>query len=409
MASFFERAAAILVNNRSKMPRWMRAIMESAARDPDGFVGRVSARLLGGGNAPVTTVPDSETRVYVAPTNYSGQGYNWARALENADASIGARNMAVQLPGGFAFPADTLVPIAAVNASSEWADAEWQAASQFTHVLIEAERSMFGKRFNRSIEAEVDALEAAGASVAFISHGTDIRNPTLHRQATPWSPYPEDPRTETLQADAETNLALLQRLGRPVFFSTPDLAAELPWGTWCPVVADIKRFAAGDGQPLLTSAKARIMHASSDPLQKGSDRIEPALRSLIEQGHIEYETISGVPSAQMPQVIGAADIVLDQFRLGSYGVAACEAMAAGRVVVGHVLPSVRKRILAESGLELPIVEATLDTLGDVIRDLLNDSERARDVARAGREYVAQLHDGKASASALIMKWIRPIA
>lgn len=405
MSSLFERCAAMLVRNRSRLPNWMRAMMDSAAREPDGLVGRISARLLGDGTAPVTTVPDTRIRVYIAPTNYSGQGYLWARALEGANTSLGARNMAIQLPGGFAFDADTLVSIAAVNGSAEWADAEWRAARQFTHVLVEAERSMFGKRFGRSLEAEVAALEAAGVSVAFISHGTDIRDPAMHQQATPWSPYPEDPRTATLQTDAEENLELLQRLDRPVFISTPDLAAELPWAIWCPVVADIRRFKTQEKNPLFDSVRTRIIHASSDPLQKGSDRIEPELRPLISQDRIEYELISGVPSARMPDVIGAADIVLDQFRLGSYGVAACEAMAAGRVVVGHVMPSVRERIQAESGLELPIVEATLDTLQGVVQRLIDHPEQARAIARAGTEYVSKVHSGETSARALISGWI----
>ncbi|MDI6023766.1 hypothetical protein QBL02_09420 [Leucobacter sp. UT-8R-CII-1-4] len=380
--------------------------MESAAREPDGVVGKLAARLLGGGSAPVTTVPESAVKVYVAPTNYAGQGFLWARALEQADPKIGARNMAIQLPGGFAFQADTLVPIAAINASAEWAEAEWQAASKFTHVLVEAERPMFGKRFGRNVEAEVAALEAAGVSVAFISHGTDIRNPAMHQLATPWSPYPEDPRTETLQADAEANLDLLQRLGRPVFISTPDLAAELPDSHWCPVIADVARFQANSSRPLFSAAKPRVIHVSSDPLQKGSDRIAPALQPLIDADRIDYKTISGVPSAEMPAVLAAADIVLDQFRLGSYGVAACEAMASGRVVVGHVLPSVRERIRQETGFDLPVVEATLDTLHATVEGLLADPDRARITAHLGQEYVKSLHNGEASARALLQHWIQ---
>ncbi len=410
MNELFSRLAGWAVSHRSSMPQWAQRAMESAARNPDGVLGRLSAALLGsGGAAPVTDVPETEIRVYIAPTNYAGQGFLWARALEAADPRIGARNMAVDLPGGYAFAADTLVPIAAVNASAEWAVAEWAAASSFTHVLVEAERAMFGKRHGRSLEAEVAALEAAGVSVAFLGHGTDVRDPDRHMGLTPWSPFGEDPRTPVLRADARENLALLHKLGRPVFISTPDLAADLPEATWCPVVVDAARFAAprsafAEGVP---TGPVQVIHASSNPLQKGSDRIEPALAPLIASGILDYRLITATPAAEMPQVFASADIVLDQFRVGSYGVAACEAMAAGRVVVGHVLPAVRERVLRDTGFELPIVEATPDTLHDVVAALISDPERARAAAAAGPTFVAAVHSGALSAAALLQHWITP--
>jgi glycosyltransferase involved in cell wall biosynthesis len=313
--------------------------------------------------------------------------------------------MAVELPGGFAFPADTTVPVAAVNASAEWQAAEWAAASRFTHVLIEAERSMFGRRFDRDVAKEIAALESAGASVAYLCHGTDIRDPDRHAALTPWSPYPEDPRTDVLRADAATNLELISSIRRPTFISTPDLAVDVPWATWCPVVIDPEAFA--NDVPPFGGDRVTIVHASSAPIQKGSHYIEPAMEPVIRSGLVDYRLVTGMSAAQMPAVFSAADIVIDQFRLGSYGVAACEAMAAGRVVVGHVLPFVRERVEADFGMPLPIVEATPDTLRETVERLADDRDHARAIAAAGIEYVAAVHSGAASARALIDGWILP--
>ncbi|WP_173922216.1 glycosyltransferase [Agromyces sp. Marseille-P2726] len=406
MRSLFSRAADWMVRHRTKLPRWIDRAIESAARNPDGVAGRLASRLLGGGSAPVTEVPDRPVRVYIAPTNYSGQGYRWARALERADPRIGARNMAVELPGGFAFPADTSVPIATVNSSAEWQAEEWGAASRFTHALIEAERSMFGRRFDRDVSKEIRALESAGVSVAYLCHGTDIRDPDRHAALTPWSPYPEDPRTDVLRADAAANLELLSSLRRPTFISTPDLAIDVPWATWCPVVIDPDEFA-NDTTPF-GADRVRIVHASSAPVQKGSHYIEPALEPLIRSGLVDYRLVTGVSAAQMPAVFADADIVIDQFRLGSYGVAACEAMAAGRVVVGHVLPFVRQHVESDFGMPLPIVEATPDSLRETVERLADDREAARAAAAAGVSYVAAVHSGQASARALIEGWIASV-
>ena len=395
-----------MIRHRSSMPAWVDGAMESAARNPDGLAGRLASRLLGGAGAgEVTRKPQTATRVYIAPTNYSGQGYRWARALEAADPAIGARNMAVSLPGGFDFPADTTVPIAVVNSSKQWGDAEWRAASSFTHVLVEAERSMFGRRFDRRLTDEIAALQDVGVSVALLSHGTDIRDPDRHAQLTTWSPYPEDPRTDRLREDARANLALLETLGLPVFVSTPDLLHDLPTATWCPVVVDAKAFSAA-AEPFQRE-RIRVVHVSSSSVQKGSHLIEPALSSLIADGSVQYRLVQHVKAAAMPDVFADTDIVIDQFRIGSYGVAACEAMAAGRVVVGHVLPSVRDHIENTTGIPLPIVEATPDTLAETIERLRADPPRARGVAAAGPLYVEAVHTGNASARALIKTWIRP--
>lgn len=399
-----DRLMGWAVRNRSRMPRWVDRAMSSAARNPDGFVGQVAGRLLGGGGgAPVTTVPDRPVRVYIAPTNYAGQGCLWARALEATSSDIGARNMAIELPGGFSFPADTLVPIAAVNTSTAWAEAEWNAARRFTHVLVEAERPMFGRRFGRSLPAEVQALHTSGVSVAYLAHGTDVRDPDRHRTRTPWSPYPEDPRTDELRVEAAANLALLAEAEGPVFVSTPDLLADVPGSVWCPVVIDVDRFRS-DRIPF-TDERAHVMHSSSSAVQKGSDTIEPALAAQCAAGVLDLRLVTGVSSVEMPAIVGAADIVVDQFRLGSYGVAACEAMAAGRLVVGHVLPDVREAVRAATGLELPIVEATPDTLADVVAAALADVEGSRRTAAAGVEFARAVHGGAFSAQVLRSAWI----
>ncbi len=101
----------------------------------------------------------------------------------------------------------------------------------------------------------------------------------------------------------------------------------------------------------------------------------------------------------MPDVIGDADIVVDQLRIGLYGVAAAEALAAGRIVVSYVGDAVRHRVRSLTGREVPIVEADPDTLGDVVTGLIADRDAAERAA-AGPGFAAELHDGSRSALAL---------
>ncbi|TFV94944.1 glycosyltransferase family 1 protein [Orlajensenia leifsoniae] len=396
------------LRNRNRLPRFANRTIDYIADHPDSLLGRIAARSLGSsstGDLPAPAVrPDAAAAVYIGPTNYAAQGWLWARAIDADPRDVRALNMAVDVPGGFSFTADIEVSVPVYNNSRVWQEAELAAVSTFSHVLYEAERALFGRLYSRDVAVESRVLAGRGLSTAFICHGADIRRPSTHVSLTPWSPFADDDTyLVKLERDAVRNRALLDELGRPTFVSTPDLLVDVPYATWCPVVIDPARWEGG----VAVDERSRpvVVHVPSKSTVKGTHLIEPALRRLDEAGTIEYLTITGVPSARMPVVYGQADIVLDQFRLGSYGVAACEAMAAGRVVVGHVLDSVRDVVMEQTGRELPIVEATPDTLEDVLLGLIADPARRAALGRDGADFVRAVHDGRLSARVLLDGWV----
>lgn len=372
-------------------------------------LGRIAARRLGApaprGTIPATEFGSAPTRVLIAPVNYSGQGTAWARALEAADPEVSARNMAIEVPGGFSFDADLVVPVGTYHNDPDWQRRQFAAAAGATHVLIEAEEPPFGRLMGRSVAAQAQALQDHGVNVAYLAHGTDARLPSRHAASSPWSYYRDEavylPRAEQLAA---RNIAVVEASGRPQFVSTPDLLTDLPNATWCPVVVDPVRWASAPRIPRPAGAPLRVAHAPSNPVLKGTPLIMPALERLIDDGVITLELVQGVPSAHMPEVFARADVLLDQFRLGSYGVAACEAMAAGCVVVGQISEQVRSAVRDRSGQELPIVEADPGTIETVLRELANDPALSTR-SELSRDFVRTLHDGRASAAALRAAWI----
>ena len=92
--------------------------------------------------------------------------------------------------------------------------------------------------------------------------------------------------------------------------------------------------------------------------------------------------------------------MLEQFSLGMYSVTAIEAMAAGRLVIGHIHAQVRDHVLDVTGEHLPIIDATPASLAAVIRDTVERPDYYRDVARRGPEFVRAVHDGARSAMVL---------
>ncbi|MGR4009501.1 hypothetical protein [Leucobacter sp. 1207-22] len=350
----------------------------------------------------VPSAPDSQVRLFIGPVNYAGQGFAWARAAERHLTSVGAVSMAYTGIGEFGFPIDQAVPATGYVLSSQWQRRQFHAVSGgFTHVLIEAERNLFGRVFDQTVVHQAHALIEAGVSVAMLAHGTDLRLPSRHAATEEFSPFREGEwdQTSGLEQEAQRNRRMLDELGLPVYVSTLGLLADAPDGAqWLPVVVDPEVWKPG------TEAGRRdvpvVVHAPSRGVVKGSDLIEPVMQQLHDQGVVEYRRISGVPAHEMPEIYRGADIVLDQFRLGDYGVAACEAMLAGRVVVGHVSSAVREQVRLRTDLDLPIVEATPDSLESVLLGLCANPDRLSQVGAAGHSFASAVHDGRLSAAAL---------
>lgn len=371
--------------------------------------------LLSGRRKPnelsLLSVPrNADRRVLVGPFNFAGQGYLWARAVETNSSNAVAVNFTMTDGKGFGFKSDMELSRVVHRSSPRWRSIFYSwIESEFTHILVEGGAGVFDHKGIGARMDEFRALRQAGKSVAFVCHGSDIRSPEKHRRTTNFSPYggsvAQDRRQ---QSRVDRTRAFLESTGAPVFVSTPDLLNDYPNGIWLPVVVDFEYWSGLRG--LASESRIRptpiVLHAPSRAAIKGTDLILPHAEALAADNRILYRQVSGVTNEEAAQMIAKADIVLDQFRLGSYGVAACESMAAGKVVIGHVTEQVRRHVASFSGMDLPIVEATADSLSDVLSHLLRNPELMRDIAARGPEFVRRVHSGASSAAILEEHWLR---
>lgn len=349
---------------------------------------------------PPVTAPHAETRLLVAPANSAGQGWAWARAAERLDG-VAAVDMQSRGGRGFAYPTDYAVPSGVMAHSRPWSRAHVDAVvSGFTHVLAESQVPILGATFRGDVVEERRALARAGLRVASVCHGSDIRLPSRHREHEEWSPFQDEelPLTRSLEASVRRRTAILDELGGIEFVSTPDLLIDRPKAVWLPVAVDTARWRT-DAEPLVDRTPA-VLHAPSLAGLKGTALIVDRLHAADEADAIRLHLPESIPPGDMPAHVHAADIVLDQFSLGIYGVAAVEAMAAGRLVVSHVSRSVREIVRRETGWAVPIVEATANTLIDVLADVRGRPDHYRAIAARGPAFVSDVHDGRRSAAAL---------
>jgi glycosyltransferase involved in cell wall biosynthesis len=349
----------------------------------------------------LTEVPRARTDrpsvIGIGPANMAGQAWAWAKALERHLPGVSTEVIVVDRGSVLVFEADEIVPATTYSRDARWAQAlEARALDTWTHALLEAGRPIFGLRHGRDFSGDVPVLRAVGVEVALLLHGSEVRNPSRHAQTTPWSPFrdPDEELTARLQLGWNQLFPLIDEFDGPKLVSTPDLLADVPGAIWLPVVVDLDVW--GTDQPVMQREVPIVLHAPSRASIKGTAYVEDAMRVLSAEGLVDYRRIEGLVPADMPSRLAQADIVLDQFSLGSYGVLAAQAMAAGRVVVGHVTQEVRSLCPGD----LPIVEATPDQLVEVVRGLLMDRDGAVASAQAARRYVADVHSGERSAQVL---------
>ncbi|NHC13155.1 hypothetical protein G9H71_05095 [Motilibacter sp. E257] len=378
-----------------------RPLVAAAYSDPlPAAVARLAAGLVPVDvPADAAEVPRAKRRerpyLLIGPANMAGQGWEWARAAER-ELGVDAEVLTITR-GHLAFVSDTRVSAQDFARNPSW-QRSWtaHALDTATHALLEAGRPILGTLHGRDFAADVDVLRSAGVAVGLVFHGSEIRNPRRHAELYAESPFrdPHEELTARLQRQVDELAPKVAAFDGPTFFSTPDLLDDVPGGVWLPVVIDTKVWLP---QPApLQRPVPVVVHAPSNKALKGTARIEPVLAELEAEGLIAYRRLEGVPPEQMPAALADADIVLDHFVIGNYGVLTCQAMASGRVSVSHIADRIRDRVPAP----IPTIEATAGTLADVIRGICADRDAARATAAQGPAFVAEFHDGRYSARAL---------
>jgi glycosyltransferase involved in cell wall biosynthesis len=335
------------------------------------------------------TPPAVTQQALIGPTNTDGQATELARAIERNQPSFKAQSFRVG--SDETFPADLTVASTQYKLDIGWrVEFADELLEKFSHVLFERGLPILGNGAVQWLGKDLPLLETAGIKHAVVFYGPEIRDPSRHSAVYPHSPFADkqDPATAKLQIATDLMQQHLAEYDGPRFVLTPDLLEYVENSQWLPIAVELDEQAATS--PLLEREVPVVLSAN------GSAPVEAVLTELADRGLIEYQRVGTVPHAELVAKVRDADIVVEELLLGSYGVLACEAMAAGRIVVGHVAKHVR----AQLPTELPIVEATPDDLGDVIERLITDRATARHSATAGPRYVRDLHDGRKTVEAL---------
>ncbi len=348
------------------------------------------SRLLG---LPATR--NAKVKVAIGPHNRAGQAVGFAEALEVSGLAR-TRVVAVDRKAPGRYPADVVLT------NAEWSGPEWRYGGAerllgwATHMLIEEAMSLIGGAQDRHLDTMLQTLADRGISPAFVFHGPALRLPAVHAGLEIDSMFSTMTGDELEAASARLRVVreVVTASGAPVFVSSPELLRYAPEAEWAPYAVDLDRWHVE--APLLERAVPIVLHSSGEPHRTRSDIVDEAMERLAADGLIEYSRHGWLGGAAFHKLLSESDIVIDGLGTGDYSVEAVQAMAAGRVVVGHVADDVRSRFAAT----VPVVEATGEDLEDVVRGIVADREPYVVAAKAGVAFAADHHDGGRTVAAL---------
>ena len=339
-------------------------------------------------------------RLVIGSLNTAGQARRWASALSE-HASVRAEAWGLESTDGslarFTFDRSFLPPTP--NANPMWS-AILNEAPRVTHVLIESAKPIGVKGRRRRLLAQTAGMVLRGVTPALLFHGSDLRIPSVHRQTHQDSPFHEahGDLTATLEERTQSIRRLVKYWPLTTFVSTIDLRTFAPRSRWLPVVIDHEWF--GGMEPINTDRpRPRVLHLPSRRELFQSEQIDQVCTQLDREQVIEYKSATGVSPAEVRNLVEWADVVIDKIGLGGTGVMGAEVMASGRLLIGDVDQIVRDELP-----DLPLIQGSIRTLEQVIRDLVADRSTWTARAAAGQAFARKYHDGRYSATVLA-KWM----
>ena len=241
------------------------------------------------------------------------------------------------------------------------------------------------------------SLRAAGKILVFNYRGSEIRLHRLFKELSPYNYVNENPhRLVTVFPEEMVRIMLrfVRGVCHKIFVPDPELRSYVPDATIIPRAVDLDLWPyvgpVNEQEPL-------VVHAPSRRAIKGTDHVVDAVEALRNEGlRFRFELIENMDNNAAREKYRQCDILVDQLRIGWYGVLAVEAMALGKAVVAYI----RDDLLDYFEDAPPLAVANPDTIKDVLRELIRDAARRKTLGERGRRFCESEHDATRVAALL---------
>jgi hypothetical protein len=180
-------------------------------------------------------------------------------------------------------------------------------------------------------------------------------------------------------------LEFIRAVADGIFVTDAELQTYVPEATVVPRVLEESEW------PFIgvkTKDRPIIVHAPSRRTVKGTPAFLRAIERMRAEGReFDLRLVENMSHAKASQVYREADLIVDQLRIGWYGVLATEAMALGKPTIAYI----RDDLWQAHGTNMPVINANPDTIYDVMSSAISDKAFLADKAVASRRYFLDTH------------------
>ncbi len=235
------------------------------------------------------------------------------------------------------------------------------------------------------------ALKAAGKRIVIHFRGSEVRLPSVFQAASPYNYVADDPDglvARFPEAGQRLYIDLCRSIADEIAVTDPELLSYVPEAKIIPRAIDMADWS-HVGLP--QRERPLIVHAPSRQGVKGTRHILSAVQTLRAEGlQFDFQLVENMPQNEVRNIYESCDIIVDQLRIGWYGVLATEGMALGKAVVSYI----RDDLLPTFGDAPPVMVANPQTIASVLRNLITSSRLRAEVAERGHAFCRENHDAR---------------
>jgi glycosyltransferase involved in cell wall biosynthesis len=171
------------------------------------------------------------------------------------------------------------------------------------------------------------------------------------------------------------------------FVSTPDLLKFVPNAIWIPNPIDINKYKHSNPPESLI-----ISHAPTNQLAKGTNEIIRSIKNTqLKIPNLTFNLIFGIPYNEALDYYRNSTIVIDQIKIGWYGMVSLECMAMGTPTMCYISQDLLQYIPAANH---PLFITSEKTLESDILFLINNKNIRDKQIEYGKQYVSTTHNSE---------------
>ena len=252
-------------------------------------------------------------------------------------------------------------------------------------------------------------LKAMGKSVFFHFRGSEARLSSIFKESTPYHYVDEQINQDydkmPFLFDENRQVAFRDfvcGVCDDVFVNDPELQCYVPNALIVPRAIDIDNFSTK--QQTLKGSIPLVVHAPSRRGVKGTHYVLKAVNVLKKEGYqFDFKLVEHMPHQEAMKIYRDATIIVDQLRIGWYGVLAVEGMSLGKAVVCYIRNDLRHYLPNPP----PLAIANPENISEVLRYLLENPATVSQYGKAGKKFVEEYHHSQRVAKLLVDIYSRP--